>query len=101
MSEQESTSTSREEPDELADQAGTQPPSVDTDGPADPEIRENVVQRLLKGFHEKGSGAAIGDFIAVEFAHDPPTEAEHAEAHRRYVDELAEKGMAELGEPEE
>lgn len=64
------------------------------------EIREEMVQRLLKGYHDPPNGVAMADFIAVEFAHDPPTEAEREEAHRRYVDELAEKGMSGLAEPE-
>lgn len=64
-------------------------------------VREDMVERLLKGFRANQSTAALGDFIGVEFSHDPPTEAEHAEAHRRYVDELAKKGLAELGEPDE
>lgn len=64
-------------------------------------VREDIVQRLLKGFHENEGAAAIGDFVGVEFAHDPPTDAERAEAHRRYVDELAERGLPELGEPEQ
>jgi hypothetical protein len=72
-----------------------------TAGDAEPEVREEMVQRLLKGYKENQGSSAIGDFVGVEFAHDPPTDAEHAEAHRRYVDELAEKGMSELGEPEE
>jgi hypothetical protein len=64
------------------------------------DLREDMVQRLLKGFHDQQSGAALADFTSVEFAHDPPTEAERAEAHRRYVDELAGKGLSELGDPE-
>jgi hypothetical protein len=59
-----------------------------------------MVQKLLKGFHENQGTAAMGDFIGAEFQHDPPTDAERAEAHRRYVDELAERGLSELGETE-
>jgi hypothetical protein len=64
-------------------------------------VREDMVQRLLNGFREKESSASVGDFLGVEFSHDPPTDAERAEAHRRYVDELAEKGISELTEPDE
>ncbi len=59
-----------------------------------------MVQKLLKGFRENQDTAALGDFIGAEFQHDPPTDAERAEAHRRYVDELAKRGLAELGETE-
>jgi hypothetical protein len=68
-------------------------------GEVQDDVREEMVQRLVKGFHEGESSAGIGDFIDVELAQDPPTDAERAEAHRRYVDELAEKGREGLGEP--
>jgi hypothetical protein len=64
------------------------------------DVREEMVQKLLKGFHENQGAAAMGDFIGAEFQHDPPTDAERAEAHRRYVDELAERGLSELGDAE-
>jgi hypothetical protein len=61
-------------------------------------VREEMVQKLLKGFRENEGSAALGDFLGAEFQPDPPTDAEHAEAHRRYVDELAERGGSELGD---
>jgi hypothetical protein len=68
---------------------------------AQDDVREDMVQKLLKGFHENQGAAALGDFIGAEFQHDPPTDAERAEAHRRYVDELAERGPSELGDAED
>jgi hypothetical protein len=65
------------------------------------DVREDVVQHLLNGYREKTGSSSVGDFLGVEFSRNPPTEAERAEAHRRYVDELAEKGMSELTEPDE
>jgi hypothetical protein len=65
------------------------------------EVREAIVERLLKGFRENDSGAALGSFAGVEFQKDPPTEEERAEAERRYVDELAKRGRSELGESED
>jgi hypothetical protein len=75
-----------------------EPAETGTD--AKDDVREEMVQKLLKGFHENQDTAAMGDFIGAEFQHDPPTDAERAEAHRRYVDELAERGRSELGEAE-
>src|SRR3954462_9923359 len=57
-------------------------------------IREEVVQKLLKAFNENQDGAALGDFMGVEFHKEPnrPTQEERDEAHRRYVNELANRG---------
>jgi hypothetical protein len=71
------------------------------EGDAREDVREDVVQHLLNGYREKTSSSSVGDFLGVEFSRNPPTDAERAEAHRRYVDELAEKGMSELTEPDE
>ncbi len=64
------------------------------------EVREAVVERLLQGMRDNDSAnGGLGDFMGAEFSRDEPTDEERAEAHRRYVDELAEKGLPEL-EPE-
>jgi hypothetical protein len=76
------------------EQPGEQPDAEPDD------VREDMVQKLLKGFHEHDGPAAFGAFMGAEFQHDPPTDAERAEAHRRYVDELAERGITELGDGE-
>ena len=86
-------STDEEEPDSGVDEGHR---DDHPDG-----VREEMVQKLLKGFHENQGGAAMADFIGAEFQHDPPAEAERAEAHRRYVDELAERGVAELGDSDQ
>jgi hypothetical protein len=73
---------------------------ADTGTNARDDVREEMVQKLLKGFREHQDTAAMGDFIGAEFQHDPPTDAERAEAHRRYVDELAKSGRSGLDEAE-
>lgn len=55
---------------------------------ADP-VREEVVQRLLHGFESRPGPAAMSAFIGLEFT-QTPTDAERAEAHRRYVQELVD-----------
>jgi hypothetical protein len=58
------------------------------------EVREAVVERLLQGMRDNdAANGGLGDFMGAEFQHDPPTDEERDEAHRRYVDELAEKGL--------
>jgi hypothetical protein len=93
-------------------------PVNDTEGPAEGEandestaqvsgdtetdgVREDMVEELLRGFHENSGNAAVGDFIGVEFHKDRPTDAERAEAYRRYVDDLAKRGASELEDGEQ
>jgi 4-aminobutyrate aminotransferase-like enzyme len=64
-------------------------------------VREDMVQKLLKAFHENQGASAIGAFIGVESHKDRPTDAEREEAHRRYVDELAKRGVSELDDGEQ
>ncbi len=64
------------------------------------EVREAVVERLLQGMRDTdAANGGLGDFMSAEFSREEPTDEERAEAHRRYVDELAEKGLPAL-EPE-
>jgi hypothetical protein len=93
--------TSDEHQNQAADDA-TDASAAEVDPDRSPEvspdgIREDMVQKLLKGFDENEGVAAVGDFIGVEFhkERDRPTQEERDEAHRRYVDELAAKGLPE------